>query len=214
MSRLFIVNLLVALVIAGSYWGRRIEGAEVAQSDFLSGLDLDFRGWKTQDMQLTAREMELLEPDGVVVRRFLAPDRSGMFAELAVIAGHRKKTVHTPGFCMAAGGWEQVAQRPFTISLADRQIPAVRTIFSQKSSRLMATYFFTDGSYSTRHLLRFQMVQMLRRLNVGVPLGALVRIIVPTSEDSTAAERLSDQFTAEVLPPVLQALREVRVQAR
>lgn len=211
-SRLFIANLVIVLVIAGSYWGRRIEGAELDRADFLQALKLDYKGWKTEEMQLTARETELLEPDAVLVRRYLSPQ--GHYAELAVIAGHRKKTVHTPGFCMTAGGWELVQKKPFDIDLGDQKIPAARAVFSQKSTRLMATYFFTDGEYHTRDLLRFQMLQMLRRLQVGVPLGALVRIIVPVGRDLAPSEQLSNDFAKALLPDVLKELRSVRVEVR
>src|SRR5688572_20637030 len=99
--RFLLINSLLIFAVLVSYGGRSIEDAHVQEAGFLSKLDLKFRGWSIKDLALDKSEMELLEPDAVLVRRFTAPDDG--FAELAVVAGHRKKTVHTPGFCMAGG---------------------------------------------------------------------------------------------------------------
>lgn len=211
-SRLFTVNAILVVLVAGSYWGRRIEGATIAQPEFLTRLQIPFRGWPTKDLELSKREMELLQPDAVLVRRYLTPDKG--FAELAIIAGHRKKSVHTPGFCMSAGGWELLSQQPYNLNIGDRKITANRSIFSQKGQRMVATYYFTDGSFTTPKLVQFQMVQLLKRFQAGVPLGALVRILVPVTRDQAHAERLSDEFAAATLPTVMQSLRSTKLQVR
>lgn len=211
-SRLFTVNLILLLVVGGSYWGRRIEGATIDQPKFLAQLDVPFRDWKTSEMKLSQREMEILEPDAVLVRRYHNP--KGGFAELALIAGHRKKSVHTPGFCMTAGGWELLEQRPYALPVGEQSVSATRAVFSQKRQRLIATYYFTDGSYCTRNLVQFQMVQLVKRFQAGVPLGALVRILVPVVEDQASAEKLSDEFAAAMLPTVMKSLNSTRLQLR
>lgn len=211
-SRLFTVNAILVVLVAGSYWGRRIEGATIEQPQFLAQLNIPFQGWPTKDLSLSQRELELLQPDAVLVRRYLKPE--GGFAELAIIAGHRKKSVHTPGFCMSAGGWELLSQQPHDLKIGERKVTANRSIFSQKGQRMVATYYFTDGSYTTPKLVQFQMVQLLKRFQAGVPLGALVRILVPVTSDQGAAERLSDQFAAATLPTVMQSLKSTRLQVK
>ena len=101
--------------MAGSYWGRRVENAEVSRADFLKPLNMPFRGWKTNDATLTASELNLLKPDATLVRRYTGPNKE--MAEIAVIAGHRKQSVHTPGFCMVGGGWEITSQEAHTLAL-------------------------------------------------------------------------------------------------
>lgn len=211
-SRLFIVNSVLAVVVAGTYWGRRIEGATVARPDFLQQLQLSYRGWPATDIPLSEREKELLQPDAVLVRRFKAPD--GSFAELAVISGHRKRSVHTPGFCMTAGGWELLSQRAYEVRLGERSLPATQSVFSQDNKHLLATYFFTDGEFTTRNLVQFQLVQMLRRFQPGVPLGALVRIIIPVTGDPARAEQLTTEFASALLPSVLDGLKQAKLQVR
>jgi EpsI family protein len=210
--RLLIVNLVLALTVAGSYWGRRVENAEVSRADFLKPLNMPFRGWKTNDATLTASELNLLKPDATLVRRYTGPNKE--MAEIAVIAGHRKQSVHTPGFCMVGGGWEITSQEAHTLALPDRKVDAVRSVMTNKGQQLVATYFFTDGQFSTRNILEFQGSQILKRFQREVPIGALVRVIVPVQRTQTDAEKLSDEFARATVPSVLAALRSVHLEAR
>jgi EpsI family protein len=199
------------LVLLAGVLGRRVESAALRGPDFLRQLNLPFRGWTTSDSQLPARDRQVLEPDAVLVRRYSG---QGQQAELAVIAGHRKKTVHTPGFCMAGGGWDTLWQHEAAITLPERQIPAIQMLMSQDRHQILVTYFFTDGDYCTSSLLQFQAVQTLKRFRARVPVGALVRIIVPLQSDEDAARALSADFARAMLPGVLDSLRHARIEVQ
>jgi EpsI family protein len=210
--RLLAVNGVLLLALAGSFWGRRIESATTGGPDFLQGLRLPFRDWKTADAQLSPAELSLLQPDAVMVRRYQSA--RGEAAELAVIAGHRKRSIHTPGFCMVGDGWQVVSQGEAVLPVGDRNVPATRALMVKDGQQLMATYFFTDGDYSTPNLVRFQGVQLLKRFRAEIPIGALVRILVPVTREGAATEKLSEEFARATLPPVMESLRRARVQAR
>ena len=207
--RLLILNALLLLAVIGSHAGRRIESASFAHADFLANLKLPFRNWTTREEQLTPRELELLEPDATLIRRYIAPNHA--WAQLAIIAGHRKKSVHTPGFCMAGGGWDTLWQQERTLALPGRNVKATRAMMGKDGQQLLATYFFTDGSFCTNNLVQFQGMQMLKRFRAEVPLGALVRILVPVVTDAADAEKTSDDFVAAVVPPSLDALRDTHL---
>lgn len=208
--RILLVNAILALALAGTFWGRSIEDAEVSTNDFLAQASLSYKDWKHEDMPLTNSELELLEPDSVVVRRFISPEED-QFAEVAVIAGHRKKTLHTPGFCMVGGGWEITDQRNSTLNVAGQEIPAVSAVLQKDHTRLLSTYFFTDGDYFTNSLPRFLAIQMVKRLKSRIPVGALVRIIVSANGDRAAADARSREFSAAILPPIFKSLRGVKL---
>ena len=210
--RLLILNALLLLTLLGSHLGRRIESASFAHADFLRDLKLPFRNWKSTEQTLTAGELKLLEPDATLIRRYQAPSHA--WAQLAVIAGHRKKSVHTPGFCMAGGGWDTLTQQECTLSLSDRSIQATRALMSKDGNQLLVTYFFTDGAYCTNNLVQFQGVQMLKRFRAEVPLGALVRVIIPVVADQAEAEKTSDDFVQAMLPGTLDALRGTHLSLR
>lgn len=210
--RLLILNALLLLTLLGSHLGRRIESASFAHADFLQELRLPFRNWKTTEESLSPEELKLLEPDATLIRRYEAPNHG--WAQLAVIAGHRKKSVHTPGFCMAGGGWDTLTQQECTLALPGRSIRATRALMSKDGHQLLVTYFFTDGAYCTNNLVQFQGVQMFKRFRAEVPLGALVRILIPVVTDQAEAEQTSDEFVQAMLPGTLDALRDTHLSPR
>ena len=214
--RLLAVNGILLFAAAGSHWGRQIEAASLPQGDLLQQAGVRFRDWEPTDKDLTKDERELLQPDAVLIRRFTAPKGSpvGPSAELAVVAGHRKQTIHTPGFCMTGGGWELVSQKSCSLALPEGEVPALRAVMLRQGARIVVTYFFTDGRYSTPNLVRFQGAQLVKRLQAQVPLGALVRVLVPVDKDVAAAEKLSDDFAHDVIPPVMKRLREAKLETR
>jgi EpsI family protein len=205
--RMLALNALLILTLAGSYWGRRIESATLPGGNFLKELNVPFRGWATQEYPLSPVALEGLEPDAELVRRYTSPD--GQMAELAVLAGHRKKTVHTPAFCMLGDGWQVLSQAGTTLTLPNGKVSAARSVMTMDGRELAVTYFFTDGDYSTASLAQFQAVQLLKRFRSQVPLGALVRIIVPVKHGEP--DNLTGPFAAETLPPVLAALKRERL---
>lgn len=208
--RLLIVSMLLLCAVCGAQWTRRIEDASIGRPDLLTRLNLPFRNWVTSDTAITSSDLALLQPDATVVRTYTAPN--GQWAQLAVIAGHRKRSVHTPAFCMTGGGWETVAQQGCDLQVGGRHIPATRALMIQENHQVMMTYFFTDGDYTTRNLLQFQGVQILKRFGSKIPLGALVRIIVPIVSTAADADTLSNAFAAATVPGTLDALQSARLQ--
>lgn len=210
--RFVIVNALLLIAFAGSYWGRHIDDAVVRQGNFLQALTIPFNGWRTTDTPLSASDMQTLEPDSVLVRNYLGPRGEGV--QLAVIAGHRKRSIHTPAFCMAGGGWETLSQQNTTLQIAGRTIPATRELMTNNGTDIVVTYFFTDGDYCSPSLTDFQAVQLLKRFRRHVPMGALVRVIVPVTTNERQADALSDQFATVAVPPVMSSLRNAQLEIR
>ena len=209
--RLLIVNAVLLFALAGTYWGRNIESAAVSRIRFLGNIRAPFRGWHSLDIPLSPAERELLEPDDVLIRRYQATGPDPSFAEIAVIAGHRKKSVHSPGFCMAGGGWEVLSQKDCNLKIGGRQIPVVRAVIVNDGRQLMATYFYTDGYYTTNSLPRFVGVQFLKRIRRTVPVGALVRLVVPMQRTPREAEETTAAFAEATLPCVLNALQNTHL---
>jgi EpsI family protein len=206
-----LLNGILALTLFGSYWGRRVESATYTRGDFLKELALPFRGWKTRDVPFRPEDLKVLQPDSTLLREYRSP--RGELVELAVIAGHRKRSVHTPGFCMLSSGFEQVAQQEITMPVAGRRVPAVRSVWVDSRTKLpiVVTYFFTDGQLVTGSLVHFQYAQLMERFKSRIPLGALVRVIVPITSSQAAAEQLTDEFADAVLPGVLEGMRGVHI---
>ena len=135
--RLLIVNGILLLALLGGYFGLRSEDAVASRTDFLQPLNLPFQGWKATDMALKPDEMDMLKPDAVLMRHYKSQD--GQSADLAVIAGHRKQSIHTPAFCMVGSGWEVLTQ-------GEHEIPLQK--FSINTANLVH-YNYTYNVYSS-----------------------------------------------------------------
>jgi EpsI family protein len=203
------LNVLLLLAVLGSHAARRIESATVASPDFLKQANLQFRNWKTADSNLSPAELTTLQPDASLVRMYQSPGEPEI--ELAVIAGHRKKSIHTPDTCLQSTGWETLSQRHADFSITGRTVHAMKEVKEADGRRLLVTYLFTDGEYSTPSLASYQTEQLLKRFKSRVPVGALVRISVMLGGDDSATEKLSDEFAAAILPGVMSALRSAHL---
>ena len=208
-GRFWILSAILAATLLGLYGARRTAPTDGGDGDCLRGLSLPFKDWTSREQTLTAHERDLLQPDTVLLRQYRSRSGSEEIG-IAVIAGHRKQTVHTPAFCMAGGGWNTLLENDVTILPGSGRIEAVRAVMESEGHRILVTYFFTDGARSRRSLTTFQAEQLWERLRGTAPSGALVRLITPIGADRSRAERLSDAFAAAVLPAVLKRMREAR----
>src|SRR5207247_190938 len=130
--RLLLVNGILALTLLGGWMGRGLEAATVADPQFLARLPLPFRDWQPTEQILPPKERELLEPDAALARQYSSPGDGRETAQLFVIAGHRKKSIHTPAYCMSAGGWETVSKGAAEIHLPGRTIHATRMMMTNE----------------------------------------------------------------------------------
>jgi EpsI family protein len=202
------VCALLLLTLAAAAWARRGRAAPSAPRDFLLRLPESFRDWRREDRALTPEEQRALQPDAALIRRFQAPD--GRVVELTVVAGHRKQSVHSPGYCMQGSGWDLLAQRHRALALPGGAVEANQALLTRGGRRMLATYFFTDGAECTPSLARYQARHLLRRLRGETPVGALVSMHVTRVASAEEAERLTQEFAAMMVPPVLDAIRAAR----
>jgi EpsI family protein len=209
--RMLIINGILLAAIIGGHFGRQIESAVINKNDFLKNTNSPFRDWKSKDLTIPKTDLALLQPDDALARVYTAPDGK-QSAELLVIAGHRKRSIHTPGYCMIGDGWEVLDKHAGVLDVGDRKIPIVRTLMTKESHQKLVTHFFTDGDYCTNNLLRFQGVQLVRRLRAELPIGAVIRMAVMVDKDPGAAEVLSNQFAQATVPEMLNTLRQIKLK--
>lgn len=198
-------SVLLGMVLAGTSLGPHRAHPAPLPTELFRGSDVPFRGWKTVPLSLPADQAALLEPEAMLFRRY---EGAGEWVELAVVAGHRKRTVHSPGFCMAGGGWEPVLRRQVRLPLGRQAVTASCALLERGASRQWVTYFFTDGRTATDDLLRFQLLQFGSRLRGRPAPGALVRLILPARRGEIGPPARLAEFASTVLPSVIGRLRD------
>src|SRR5947209_8593485 len=121
-QRYMIVNGLLLLALLGGLWAGHAGSASSVKQDFLAPLDMQYRDWGNIDLDLNPEEARQMQPDALFFRRYESESDDGGEIELAVIAGSRKKTVHTPAYCMPGSGWEILSQKTVEIPLKGRTL--------------------------------------------------------------------------------------------
>jgi EpsI family protein len=111
---------------------------------------------------------------------------------------------------MAGGGWDTISEGTTTLPMGSAAIVATRMVQQRQNVRMVVTYFFTDGSYSSASLVPFQLNQMLHRFSRRPHLGALVRIRVPVNRSIADSAMLTQDFARDVLPGIVLGLRRAQ----
>ena len=199
-------------MVVGALWSRHLDAIKLAGADPLHAAALDYHGWRTEDVPLASSDLTLLSPDMAMVRNYLGP--RGNSLQFAVIAGHRKKSIHTPIFCMQGGGWEVISQADSYLKLGGVTVPVSQSILTQGGHSILMTYYFTDGAYRSSSVLPFQFVELLKRFKSTVTVGALVRVIVPVHTNTASAKAETIDFLSIAGPKVDAILRSAHMQVR
>ncbi len=211
--RFLIVNVLLFAALVGSAFARQLEARQPGYPDFLNPARFPYRNWKIETLPISEAEKKLLEADTALSRRYTSPTNPADWTELSIIAGHRKKTVHNPAFCIGGDGWETVSEETVTYTEGGKTVEAIRARIVKDGKSLFATYFFTDGTFSCAGMGRFQWEQMISRLKSKRSLGALIRVLTPAGANAEAGSALSDDFCSSVLPQALAYLQRAKDSA-
>ena len=213
-SPLAALNFILLLTLAGSIVGAHLESAPAAVPNFLRGLALPYPGWRQAEVPLAAGDIAALQPDSLLMRRWTNPQ--GDWTELTVIAGHRKRALHTPAYCLRGGGWEPLAENNVALALPSGPVPATSLTMMQGDQRILVTYFFSDGAACAPEAARFQTAQLWRRLQPGShrpSIAALIRIVMPLrgedAQSALTAQAQTQAFARATLPAILNRLRAV-----
>lgn len=167
----------------------------------LSSVPASFGGWRSENRQLDAVSRSLLEPDAVLWRTYVDP--AGVPLDFLVVYGHRKKTFHSPGFCLPGGGWEIVSKRTVNLDLQGgnpRRVCANLFEIQNQGRRQIALYWFAHRGGTTPSLIRHNLGLMCSRVAHQRATGALVRVLVPVLTTEDDAIRRAVLFLKRVYP--------------
>ena len=204
-----IVNFLFVAALSGSFLLGRLENASDTYPDFLINIPLDFHNWRGTPVTISKADIAALDPDSYLMQSWSSPASRSL--ELTVIAGHRKRSIHTPAFCLRGDGWEPLDSSSRTLSISGRSVTMTSLRMIRDGQCLLVSYFFSDGDYCTTDLLELQMRQFWSRMRGGENEGslvALIRVVVPCkANDQRAAGILTDDFAQATFPIILARLR-------
>jgi EpsI family protein len=196
--------LIPALVLAN--WVRT-RGAS-AQALALPSLPREIGPWKlSESRQLSALELELLEPDAYLARTYVAPGRPPVWLYLGLYSEQTSfgRGAHDPTVCYPAQGWEVLATHSLTVHLpGGGDFIGNAFVAHRGTEEQKVLYWFQPAERWPGRQIREQVVRIWDAL-AGRPQYAFVRIAVP-SLPGHDAERELLEFAAEIAWPVRLAL--------
>lgn len=169
----------------------------------LSGVPAEFGGWRSEEHKLDAVSARLLEPDAVLWRTYV--DSEGRPLDFLVVYGHRKKSFHSPGFCLPGSGWEVAAKERLTLEIPGApggSVEANLLRIQNKGVQQLALYWFVHGRATTPSLFQHNLNLLKSRLMRRRAFGALVRVVVPVLTTEQDALKRAVVFLKEVYPEV------------
>ncbi len=142
---LFIVTGVTAILLPAKHYEGKTE--EWMESVVPRGLE----GYHYQGpVKMDDRTYQILQPFGIVGRRYLGPD--GRFYEVTLIAGNSRKSFHDPQVCFSAQNWRLEESRKHWVDIPalGGKVPA--TVIAIRSSEQQGTtLYFYRTPFGFRH---------------------------------------------------------------
>jgi EpsI family protein len=199
-------GLILCALFAAALWLQslgRLASSPVKGGAELSRIPARFGGWRSEEHKLDAVSARLLEPDAVLWRTYVDPE--GRPLDFLVVYGHRKKSFHSPGFCLPGSGWEVAAKERLTLKIPGApggSVEANLFRIQNKGVQQLALYWFAHGRTTTPSLFQHNLNLLKSRLMHRRAFGALVRVVVPVVTTEQDALRRAVVFLREVYPEV------------
>lgn len=163
-----------------------------------------------RDIALSMEEAKAVAATNYLVRDYHGSD-SGSELRFSVYVGYydrqtQGRTIHSPKNCLPGAGWEPLASRPETLTIAVGTVTVNRYLLQKGQQRALVLYWYQGrgrvawNEYRVKwNLLRDA---ALRRRSDE----ALVRIVVPVTTTEADAAALATRVARSMVPSVVAAL--------
>jgi len=159
-------------------------------------------GWTGHDVD-PGSAPQLLPNSSILMRDYHTAKGQG--ANLTIVYGLDIADIHNPEYCFAGQGWATLAARTVTLRPATGAAHPVRILLlnETRSGRYVCMYWYAgpDGSKGTLSSQRFESWKTAF-LTGRVRPSALVRVLVPVSDDQQAAERAVISLASLIDAPI------------
>jgi EpsI family protein len=166
-------------------------------------------GLAGRDLQLGRGEAEAAGVTSYLMREFGRTDSAAAAFSLYVGYYDRQtqgKTIHSPKNCLPGAGWEPLASRTDTITVAGAPAVVNRYLLQHGRDQALVLYWYQGRGRiaANEYLVKWNLLRdaALRRRSDE----ALVRIVVPVRASEAEAVRLARSAAATIAPALTRAL--------
>lgn len=159
--------------------------------------------WRTESMELSERQLELLACDDYLRADFTDPAGRLVSVYVGYYTNPDRATQHPPTICYPGAGWGEVYDRTTTLEVPGLEdgLPVTMTLFERDGQREMVVYWYSLSGYTAANAT-WQKVARLRSILAGRPIAGSSKIQVAVNVETTRedAQKKLQEFLAEFLP--------------
>ncbi len=163
--------------------------------------------WRVDILELSDRELELLEVDDYLRADFRSPLGRAMSVYVGYYTNPDRATQHPPTICYPGAGWriEQDGLASLEVSGLERRLPVTITVFERGDQREMVVYWYSLSGY-TASTPTWQKIARLRSIFAGRPISGASKIQIAVSMEGGRDRAKQDlqEFLAAFLPALNQ----------
>jgi EpsI family protein len=179
----------------------------------LATLPSQLEGYVGTDQTIADEEQRVAGMDKYLLRFFTTPGQSPDSAAFSVYVGYYQqqtqgRTIHSPKNCLPGAGWEALDAGYRDVATAAGTVRVNRYLLANKSNRALVYYWYQGRGRVQANEYRVKLDLMRDAALKGHTEEALVRIVVPLSDQAhdSEAEKLAERVAKDVVPAVYQVL--------
>lgn len=208
-----------AILAVGAFFTVGVDAQRQMQlrSPLSDAIPREISGQRSKDIHVSAAEQKVAGMTSYVMRVYSpAGDlRDQVNARFSVYVGYyaaqlRGKTIHSPKNCLPGAGWEALTDAPVVIATPAGPIKVNRYLLQRGKEKAVVLYWYQGRGRVEANEYRVKW-DLLRDAAIKRRTDeALVRIVVPTSDEAAAFEEAA-RVAAVLVPALDKALPDVGV---
>ncbi len=206
------VFMLVLLSVAALFSIAVRRGRVVPLRRGLDQFPSQIGAWKGQDLGRFPEEiMKVLLASDYLSRDYKLPEGAGVNLYIGYYQQQRAgESMHSPKNCLPGSGWEVLDSRRVMMDIPKlhKQIEVNHYVVENDASKQFVIYWYDTHGRAFASEYEGKAILVWEALKTGRTDGALIRVLIPFSRDSSHAEKTATAFAVEMYPYLKDYLPE------
>lgn len=173
----------------------------------LSVVPLSIMGQPGKDRAISAEEQRVAGMSDYLFREF---GSDSLFAFSVYVGYYREqtqgRTIHSPRNCLPGAGWEPMEVSDRVLEIGGRQVTVRRYLLAKQASRALVYYWYQGRGRISSNEYKVKWELLRDAALRGRTEEALVRIVLPLSDNTASADSIAAGVAAAIVPAVDRAL--------
>jgi EpsI family protein len=167
-------------------------------------------GYVARDLDLSSEVLAVAAPSKFL-NRVYEPDHSNTAGTFSLYIAYydsqvQGKTIHSPKNCLPGSGWEPLTSQPTIVRTASGPEVVNRYLLQGRQQRALVLYWYQGRGRLQANEYRVKLDLLRDAAFRRRSDEALVRIVVPLTDDEESAFALASEVARVVIPTLNQAL--------